>query len=212
MQENSLLNQKINAAKYGVDFSFRCLDFMGPEGCKKLFRKNLKVFEDVVSQGQNITTKQANNVLHNNIMSSLCSLTLILDEALHDLFNKKRNDIGDEYKDDLHVVIYMLRCAFAHGPCKPCWKVVNKNYLRYIDLPVPCKLVQKFNDEFEKFHGKAPEEQVKNLVFDFPKLNGKEVATEHFGGLQGIICLSRMVQQLIIEDGESIGIPVPDPV
>jgi hypothetical protein len=43
-------------------------------------------------------------------------------------------------RDELRTLVYMVRCAFAHNPAKPCWEVHN-DYARCLSLSLGAKSV-----------------------------------------------------------------------
>jgi hypothetical protein len=174
--------QKINAALDGLAFSYRLYYNFGVSKCKELFSEDLTVEVGVRLKGVVLSEERARELLHNKIMAAVDSLVLIIDEALLDAFEQR-----DE-TNDLWVVIYMLRCAFAHGPCSPKWKVSNK-YKRNIRLTIP---VDMFSDE-------NLDVDLKVIDFDFSKLDGRDLISADFYGLPGLLSLSRMAQKILLE-------------
>jgi len=47
---------------------------------------------------------------------------IVLDEALDDVFGEKPKSYTDSDIDSLRAIIFMLRCAIAHGPMTPRWQ------------------------------------------------------------------------------------------
>lgn len=89
---------------------------------------------------------------------------VVIDEALNGIFGNKPEKYLDNDIDALRAIIYMLRCAIAHGPTAPSWKATRK-YCR------------NFRIEEIGYELKVKE------------LNGKYVNHSHYGGLKGAVSL-----------------------
>lgn len=89
---------------------------------------------------------------------------IIIDEALDDIFGKKPEQYSDNDIDALRAIIYMLRCAIAHGPTAPTWKL-NRKYCRRF--------------------------KIQEIDYELPLdvLNGKIVKHSDYGGLKGSMSL-----------------------
>ena len=89
---------------------------------------------------------------------------IVIDEALNGIFGNKPEQYSDNDIDSLRAIIYMLRCAIAHGPTAPSWKV-NRKY---------CRIFKIKEIDYE-------------LRLD--GLDGKTVKHTDYGGLKGAMSL-----------------------
>ena len=101
--------------------------------------------------------------LSHNLMSYIlgtCFLTF--DEALDDIFGDKPEEYKDDDIDSLRAIVYMIRCAHAHTPSKPKWRIDKQKYKRLF-------IIQEID-----------------FKIDFRDLNGKELSENHHNGFYGL--------------------------
>jgi hypothetical protein len=79
-------------------------------------------------------------------------------------------------------VIFMFRCAFAHGISEPRWYVQDSAYRRRYQLIVPLECRRG---------------GIKEFSFDFAALNGQNVKTETFKHFKGLLTFSQMASELL---------------
>jgi hypothetical protein len=101
----------------------------------------------------------------NIFLLAVGSSAIVLDEALDQAFGKK-NPSDTSNRGNLRAIIYMIRCAFAHCPFAPIWKIKDR-YLRKLSVT---------HEDFV-------------VTLDCPTLNGAGVKPEHFGGFESYIKL-----------------------
>ncbi|MCC9596983.1 MULTISPECIES: hypothetical protein [unclassified Rubrivivax] len=82
-------------------------------------------------------------------------------EAAFCAASKKRKPTSRDPADELHALIYMIRCAFAHNPALPVWEARGNDYARNIHLTIDSEV----------------------LCVDLKTLNGRPFEYEHIGGL-----------------------------
>ena len=67
----------------------------------------------------------------NNLKVGMLGVCCIgLDTLLDEAFGKKPENYDDSDIDALRAIVYMIRCAFAHEPTLPVWKITSRKYLR----------------------------------------------------------------------------------
>jgi len=57
-------------------------------------------------------------------------------DAAYDAAGIKKNIKSREPQDDLRVLVYMVRCAFAHSMSAPSWSARDHDYARVFNLPL----------------------------------------------------------------------------
>lgn len=97
-------------------------------------------------------------------LSVLGNCFIVIDEALNGIFGKKPKKYSDNDIDSLRAIIYMLRCAIAHGPTAPSWKV-KREYCRRFKI-----------------------EEI-DYELQLEGLDGKTVEHSDYGGLKGAMSL-----------------------
>lgn len=102
----------------------------------------------------------------NIFLLAVGSTSIILDEALDQAFGSK-DPADTSNRGSLRAIVYMIRCAFAHGPFTPRWDIRGR-YLKRFSVET--------DDNFV-------------VTLDCPKLNGDGVKPEHFGGFESYIKL-----------------------
>lgn len=157
---------------YRLDVSF------GTQGVIELYRNSVNIAGINISS-QCISDEDAKILLYNSLQSFICAHLIGMDEALDAAFKKSRIEKSE---DDLRVVIYMLRCAYAHCISEPKWKIGNKKYRREIILAVPSHMQLLNKREFK---------------FNFSVCDGQNVKNSDIGGLSGILMLTNMVIEKI---------------
>ncbi|GEM_PF-2053675 len=95
-----------------------------------------------------------------NITRGTCFLAF--DEALDEIYGGKPASYSDNPTDSLRAIIYMMRCAFAHNPGSPEWRIKDPKSKKNI----------KRSFKIEKI----------NFVIDFSQLNGKALDANQHGG------------------------------
>ena len=73
-------------------------------------------------------------VTASHINVSICfGVSAIVMDAAFELAKIGRNPNSRDPKDELRTLVYMVRCAFAHNPAKPCWEA-RGDFARNIQL------------------------------------------------------------------------------
>lgn len=67
-----------------------------------------------------------------NVLIAFSATTLVLDEAF-DAIGMKANPLADDADGQLRLLVYMVRCAHAHGIADPRWEVRGK-YARVLTV------------------------------------------------------------------------------
>ncbi len=124
------------------------------------FKSNGEVIISIKPRNQKINTIG----LSQNLMSYMlgnCFLTF--DEALDDIFgDKPEGAYKDNDIDSLRAIVYMIRCAHAHTPSKPIWRIDKQKYKRlFIIKEIDFKI-------------------------DFKDLDGKDLSENHHNGFYGL--------------------------
>ena len=124
---------------------------------KKLTIKNNGVVVATINRSSQ-GTPDMNGIVDNlsNITKGTCFLAF--DEALDEIYGGKPKIYSDNPTDSLRAIIYMMRCAFAHNPGSPEWRINKKKFERSFKI--------------EKI----------NFVIDFSQLNGKALDVSQHGG------------------------------
>ncbi|MBI4296050.1 MAG: hypothetical protein HY667_02905, partial [Chloroflexi bacterium] len=108
-------------------------------------------------------------VLADNLRLFLIGTCLIaFDSVLNQVFGAKPGKYSSD--NDIHslrAIIYMMRCAYAHTPTFPTWKIDKTQYKRKFTI-----------SEI-------------NFEIDFTSLDGKSLAIRDCGGWDGIFRLFR---------------------
>ncbi len=106
---------------------------------------------------------EAITIQENNLKVSILGVCFCtLDSALDSTFEPKPNHYTDSDIDTLRAIVYMFRCAFAHEPTKPRWKI-KKKYQRVFRI--------------NEIH----------LKIDFTNLDNVIIEPSHHMGWQGIM-------------------------
>jgi hypothetical protein len=82
--------------------------------------------------GQLGTQEQLERAAATNILVAMSASALTLDDAFNAFGQKPKPGATDE-AGQLRVLVYMVRCAYAHGIADPLWEVRGK-YLRTLAL------------------------------------------------------------------------------
>jgi hypothetical protein len=73
-------------------------------------------------------------VIASQINVGICfGVSAIALEAAFEAAEIARNPISRDPNDELRTLVYMVRCAFAHNPAKPCWEA-RGDFARNIQL------------------------------------------------------------------------------
>jgi hypothetical protein len=110
------------------------------------------------------TSEDIANHTKNLRLCVLGTCFLAVDEALDEVFGKKPRTFSDNDIDSLRAIIYMLRCAIAHGIMIPRWQVKGQ-YRR-------------------KFSIKEIDYE-----FDATTLDGEILLSRNYGSLPGVVKL-----------------------
>ena len=109
------------------------------------------------------------------------SCFVAFDEALDSIYKKKPGDFPNKYHDmkrgTLRILIYMIRCAFAHNPAHPTWQAYGK----YAGI------------------GKLKLQDI-GLELDIAELNGQSLSDSQFGGFEKLVELMEYCLEVIRED------------
>jgi hypothetical protein len=112
------------------------------------------------ADNQNVNLKLlAHNLEH--IAQGACFL--VFDEALKDILKRKTKIMVKDF-ESLRAIIYMFRCAFAHNPLRPKWRIETCYRKKYYIKEI-------------------------NFNIDFSQLHGKELTLEQSGGLESTLRL-----------------------
>lgn len=190
---------KINSVLDVLHLAYKLHNFVGMQGCKKLFSSRLVLPSGVIISSTDISNEDAGDILRNNIMVSVTALAIVLDEALQGAFGK----CNVSTESSLRIVVYLLRCAFAHTPAAPKWEIKEgyiKKHSKITILP-PSQIFGKSVDQCDTFFEAGAEQMLGDFVFDLQKLDKQPVNTEDFKGLPGLVVLSKMVK-LALSEGQ----------
>ena len=102
-----------------------------------------------------------NGIADNLRVLTMGTCFLAFDEALDKIFGEKPKTYSDNDIDSLRAIIYMMRCAFAHRPASPMWRIKRENRKIFSIKQI-------------------------NFEIDFNQLNGKNLIYEHHGGSQAL--------------------------
>lgn len=110
------------------------------------------------------------------ILIALGSTAMSLNKALEVVYGKKFVAADTSAEGSARVLIYQIRCAFAHDPLNPVWTPEPKkyNYQYRVTLQV------------DRQNG---EPVIQKIRFHPPSLKGTPLSTDHIGGLEGYLGL-----------------------
>ena len=149
---------------------------------KNCFTKSISIIGTGINIKENVFDKKSiNTQFHNLILSTLGTLSIVVDTALDKTFGIKQSDSKDNIHS-LRAFFYMLRCAFSHDAIHPQWKVKEKYQKDTYIVIIPKEIMQQFYNNQNAME--------KSFEFNFKNLNHKTVIIESFYGLDGLICLS----------------------
>jgi hypothetical protein len=95
-----------------------------------------------------------------NVIMAFSATTLVLDQAF-DAIGMKYNFQATDDAGKLRLLVYMVRCAYAHGVAHPLWNVTNKN----AGIPTINVEGQTITLDLPRLHGQ---------VFDVSQIGGYE--------------------------------------
>src|SRR4030042_768220 len=101
-------------------FTFRLCDML-EKGEIDNITLNQKVIIDGIKIIPDWTPNKISNLVLDIRLSILGMCFIVLDEALNNVYGEKPKKYSDNDIDALRAIIYMLRCAIAHGPVAPRW-------------------------------------------------------------------------------------------
>jgi hypothetical protein len=144
--------------------------------CSEIFKDKLEFKSDgevVISLKPKYS--EINTIgLSQNLMSYMLGTCFItFDEALKDTFGDIPEVLNDNDIDALRAIIYMMRCANAHSPSKPKWRIDKQKYKRLF--------------------------VIKEIDFkiDFRDLNGNDLVENHHNGLSGLSNLMKYALNIL---------------
>jgi hypothetical protein len=152
---------------------------------KELFNSTCEIkFNDTSGGSLIITPTKDNNTIvdisQNLYRTALGNCFVTFDEALDDIFGEKGKTpiLPTDDVNSLRVIIYMMRCCFAHDPIEPKWDI----------RPAYRKLIK-----IDKI----------NFKIDFSSLNGQLIKFEHHDGSKGLIDLIFYCLKIIKENEDA---------
>lgn len=108
----------------------------------------------------------------NLFLSALGTLLITVCEACDEIWGKLNKKIEGNL-EKARMILYMLRCAFAHGPFEPKW-CIKKDYQLRVEV-----LFSNGN----------------KMVFDGFHLNGKNLKFDDIGGLENLITIIKYIYE-----------------
>lgn len=167
-EEASSLDSPLQVAEVARDFavfSFRLFEaatngFLTPDVLGS--DVGLKTDSRFVRIPVQYTQLQVRKWAWNNSLAGIGVSAQAMDRALDDTFGQKPSAAADSLSDlqAARVIVYMIRCAFAHNPFNPKWECYNQ-YLGVFSV------------------------RVLRLQLDTRTLNGQFLVMKHLGGLDG---------------------------
>ncbi len=145
--------------------SFRPEAILKAENYGVIIRKIFSM-EEVVLSGRN------------NLLMALGTAAIATDTALDAVFTKNNKAHDTTPLGSARVIIFQIRCAFAHDPLTPVWRADLDRYKhRYrVIVPVPIE---------------SGSTEPRAIEFHPPSLQGKQLSFLDFGGVSGYISLLR---------------------
>ncbi len=176
------MNEEIKLALEDVENAFKQLEFAIKLKCycelgylnKEKFDSEIQLVEEnIVFPSGSFQSNQI--IFSSRINVGICfGASAIALDALFDEAGIKRNPSSRDPNDELRLLVYMVRCAFAHNIAKPCWEVKDNN-ARKIKLDL---------DE-------------KELPIDMKALNKKDFDYSHIGGFRNWYKIKEMAVRII---------------
>ena len=111
----------------------------------------------------------------NNVLMSLGTAAIATDTALDAVFTKRNKANDTTELGSARVIMFQIRCAFAHDPLSPIWKPDDRfkhTYKVTVAVPLESGAIDS-----------------RTIVFHPPSLKGKHLSFLDFGGLSGYISL-----------------------
>jgi hypothetical protein len=99
----------------------------------------------------------------NMYQTALGTCFIAFDESLHDLFGDRPTNPDNDI-NSLRIIVYMMRCSFAHNPAEPKWEI-HETFQKMVKI------------------------QEIDFTIDFSQLDGIPVKYEHHGGSKGLMDL-----------------------
>jgi hypothetical protein len=125
------------------------------------FQTSFKIHTEASSHlfGERIySPEKLRTYAQNLVLSTEATLSIVMDDALQSLGGRDPFDTSD--LGSARNIVYMIRCAFAHGAFKPRWQCSPK-YQRIYAV------------------------RAASVQFDGKLCNGKELKPDDYGGLEG---------------------------
>ena len=102
-------------------------------------------------------------VSQNLYRTALGTCFIAFDEVLLDLFGNRPTEPDNDI-NSLRIIIYMMRCSFAHNPAEPKWEI-HPSFQKLVKI------------------------QEISFAIDFSQLNNRLVKFKHHGGSKGLMNL-----------------------
>lgn len=166
---------------FNLAFKFvkKC-DPQQPQITPEMFRNSLPIKtggRGVVIPEENFSQQVLEGRARNLLQSALGTLLITIDEAADEIWGSKNSKAVDDLGKARNI-LYMLRCAYAHGPVEPKW-VIKKVYQEQIQLNLPGEIAINFRADL---------------------LNGQPFVLDDIGGLEGLVAL---IQFIVEESNKS---------
>ena len=120
----------------------------------------------------------------NNVLMSLGIAAIATDTAMDAVFTKTNKPHGITDLGAARVIMFQIRCAFAHDPLSPVWKPdvdrYKHNYCLTVNVPLD-----------------SGELQPRTIDFYPPSLAGKHLSALDFGGLGGYMALLQFCLEMV---------------
>lgn len=179
------MNEEFKFALEDVEYAFKQIEFAIKLMCycenghlnKEKFDSEIIILldEENVEFPNGSFQSDQDIIIASQINVSVCFGASAL--ALDALFEKakiRRNPKSQDAKDQLRLLVYMVRCAFAHNPAKPCWEV-RGDFARKIKLDLGGK----------------------ELSVDMEALHKKDFDYSHIGGFANWYKIKEMAVRII---------------
>jgi hypothetical protein len=130
---------------------------------------------------------------------ALGTTAIATNKAMETVFGKEFDPTDTSQDGSARVILYQIRCAFAHDPLNPIWTPNTNKYNHTYRVTVQATSPES---------GKT---MARPIEFHPPTLKNKHLAADDFGGLGGYMGLLYYCRAKI--DGNAKGnLPYPPPV
>ena len=163
--------EALEVALRDVDYAFRQLEFAIKLMCYcELGHLDRNKFDTdvtiILEQGNigfssgNFAEQESIVVASQMLVGTSFGVSAIILDAVYEAAGIEKNINSREPQDDLRILVYMVRCAFAHNLAAPKWEARGQDYAREFNLPL---------DQGTKI--------------DLTSINGSVFEYDHIGGL-----------------------------